>query len=133
MKAYKHIADNAQEPVFKLEDKAFYLVDLTEEEELALKKEALYDKYYILYEWDFESHAENDGGIDAWNFGEEKIDIAPEDSILLGGRVIGFYTHSRVFLIDGRSDYAGGRGAENIGGWGTVSSSSSYTLTKKEK
>ena len=133
MKAYKHVAENAQDSVFKLGDKAFYEVEISVEEEASLKKEALYDEYYILYEWDFESHADNDGGIDAWDFGEEKIAIAPENSILLDGKTIGFYSHRRVFLINGGSSYAGGRGSESIGGWGDVSSSTSYTLKKKEK
>jgi len=133
MKAYKHIIENNQEPIFKIEDKAFYEVELSAEEETALTKEALYDKYYVLYEWDFESRADNDGGIDAWDFGEKKIDIQAENSILLNGKVIGFYLYSRIFLIKGGSTYAGGRGAEYIGGWGDVSSSSSYTLKKKDK
>ena len=131
MKAYKNTTENGQPPVFKLGDKAFYEAELTAEEEETLKKEALYEKYYILYEWDFESHAENDGGIDAWDFGEKELVIDPEESILLDGKVVGFYSHSRVFLIDGGTSYAGGRGAENIGGWGAVSSSTSYTLKKK--
>ncbi len=133
MKAYKQMISSTQDPVFKIEGNAFYEVELSAEEEALLKKEALYDKYYILYEWDFESHADNDGGIDAWNFGDEKIDIAPEDSILLNGKVIGFYSHRRVFLIENNTSYAGGRGVESIGGWGDVSSSTSYTLKKKEK
>ncbi|MBQ8885612.1 MAG: hypothetical protein IJY62_04520 [Clostridia bacterium] len=133
MKAFKHVTGNGQAPIFKLGDKAFYEVELSAMEEAALKKEALYDKYYILYEWDFESHADNDGGIDAWDFGEKEIVITPEESILLDGKVIGFYSHKRVFLIEGGSSYAGGRGTESIGGWGDVSSSTSYTLKKKEK
>ena len=132
MKAYKQ-TDNGQAPVFKLGDKAFYAAELSAEEEEKLQKEALYEKYYILYEWDFESHAENDGGIDAWDFGEKELAIAPEESILIDGKVVGFYSHSRVFLIDGGVSYAGGRGSENIGGWGEVSSSTSYTIKKKEK
>ncbi len=48
-------------------------------------------------------------------------------------KVIGFYSHKRIFLIEGGTTYAGGRGAESIGGWGDVSSSTSYTLKKKEK
>ena len=132
MKAYKQ-ADNGQAPLFKIEDKAFYEAELSIEEEEALKKEALYEKYYILYEWDFESHADNDGGIDAWDFGEKELAIDIEESILADGKVIGFYSHSRIFLLDGSMSYAGGRGAENIGGWGSVSSSTSYTLKKKEK
>lgn len=133
MKAYKHVTAVEQEPLFSLADKAFYETELSAAEETALKKEALYERYYILYEWDFESHADNDGGIDAWDFGEKEIAITPEQSILLNGKVIGFYSHSRVFLIEGGAAYAGGRGAENIGGWGDVSSSTSYTLKKKEK
>ena len=133
MKAYKHVTDNRENPIFKLDDKAFYEMELSTAEEASLKKEALYDKYYILYEWEFESHADNDGGIDAWDFGEKKIDIEHNESILLNDKVIGFYSHSRVFLIEGGTSYAGGRGAENIGGWGDVSSSTSYTLKKKEK
>ncbi len=133
MKAYKHVAGKERDPIFKLGDKAFYEVELSIAEETSLKKEALYDEYYILYEWDFESHADNDGGIDAWDFGEEKLDIAPEKSILLDGKVIGFYFRRRVFLINGGASYAGGRGSESIGGWGDVSSSTSYTLKKKEK
>lgn len=134
MKAYKHVTgNNEQEACFKFADKAFYKVELSAEEEASLKKEALYDKYYILYEWDFESHADNDGGIDAWDFGEKEIAVEPEESILLNGKVIGFYSHSRVFLIDGGTSYAGGRGSENIGGWGDVSSSTSYTLKQKTK
>ena len=133
MKAYKHLTNNGQEAVFKLDGKAFYNVELSNEEQSLLEKEALYDKYYILYEWDFESHADNDGGIDAWDFGEKNIPLAPEDSIILKGKVIGFYSCGRVFLIDGGVSYAGGRGSEYIGGWGDVSSSSSYTLKKKEK
>ena len=132
MKAYKQ-ADNGQAPLIKIEDKAFYEAELSIEEEEALKKEALYEKYYILYEWDFESHADNDGGIDAWDFGEKELAIDIEESILADGKVIGFYSHSRIFLLDGSMSYAGGRGAENIGGWGSVSSSTSYTLKKKEK
>ena len=124
---------STQDPVFKIEGNAFYEVELSATEEALLKKEALYDKYYILYEWDFESHADNDGGIDAWNFGDEKIDITPEDSILLNGKVIGFYSRRRVFLIENGTSYSGGRGVESIGGWGDVSSSTSYTLKKKEK
>jgi hypothetical protein len=130
MKAYKQ-ADNGQAPLFKIGDKAFYEAELSLEEEEALKKEALYEKYYILYEWDFESHADNDGGIDAWDFGEKELAIDIEESILADGKVIGFYSHSRIFLLDGSAGYAGGRGAENIGGWGSVSSSTSYTLKKK--
>ena len=133
MKAYKHVIDNEQAPSFKLGDKAFYQLELSAAEEASLKSEALYEEYYILYEWDFESHADNDGGIDAWDFGEEKIAVSPEDSILLDGKVVGFYSRSRIFLIDGSTSYAGGRGAESIGGWGSVSSSTSYTLKKKEK
>ena len=133
MKAYKHVMGDGQEPIFILDDKAFYETELSTEEESALKKESLYNEYYILYEWDFESHADNDGGIDAWNFGEKEIAVTPEDSILLNGKVIGFYSHGRVFLCDGSLAYAGGRGTENIGGWGDVSSSTSYTLKKKEK
>ncbi len=132
MKAYKHTTDNGQDPVFKIEEKAFYEAELSTEEEEVLKKEALYEKYYILYEWDFESHADNDGGIDAWDFGEKELAISPEESILLDGKVIGFYSHRRVFLIDGGVSYAGGRGTESIGGWGDVSSSTSYTLVRQE-
>ncbi len=133
MKAYKQMILSTQDPIFKIDDKAFYEVELSATEEALLKKEALYDKYYILYEWDFESHADNDGGIDAWNFGDENIAITPENSILLNGKVIGFYSHSRVFLIENGTSYAGGRGVESIGGWGDVSSSSSYTLKKKDE
>ena len=133
MKAYKHVTGNGQDPIFKLGDEAFYEVELSAEEETSLKKDALYDEYYILYEWDFESRADNDGGIDAWDFGEKEIVIAPDESILLNGKVIGFYSHRRVFLIEGGAIYASGRGAESIGGWGDVSSSTSYTLKKKEK
>ena len=133
MKAYKPVAGSSQEPIFRLGDKAFYEAELSAAEEAALKKEALYDAYYILHEWEFESHADNDGGVDAWDFHEERIAIAPENSILLDGKVIGFYARRRVFLLKGKSAYAGGRGAESIGGWGDVSSSSSYTLEKKEK
>lgn len=133
MKAYKHVNGNGHDPLFKIGDKAFYEAELSAEEEASLKKDALYDEYYILYEWDFESHADNDGGIDAWDFGEKEISIAPHESILLNGKVIGFYSHKRIFLIEGGSTYAGGRGAESIGGWGSVSSSTSYTLKKKEK
>ena len=133
MKAYKHITGNGQKPIFMLGDKAFYEMELSDIEEATLKEEALYNEYYILYEWDFESHADNDGGIDAWDFGEKEIAIAPENSILLNGKVIGFYSHGRVFLCDGTLSYAGGRGTENIGGWGDISSSTSYTLKKKGK
>ena len=131
MKAYKHVTNTVQEPVFQLGDKSFYEVELSAAEEALLKEEALYEEYYILYEWDFESHADNDGGIDAWDFGEKKIALAPENSILLNNEVIGYYSHGRVFLLDGKLSYAGGRGTENIGGWGDVSSSTSYTLKKK--
>jgi hypothetical protein len=133
MNAYQNVTKNGQAPDFKIGDTAFYLAELSATEEAALQKEARYNDYYILYEWDFESHADNDGGIDAWNFGEEKIALSPEESILLNGKVIGFYSHRRVFLIDGNISYAGGRGTESIGGWGDVSSSTSYTLKKKEK
>lgn len=133
MNAYQNVTKNGQAPDFKIGDTAFYKAELSATEEAALQKEARYNDYYILYEWDFESHADNDGGIDAWNFGEEKIALSPEESILLNGKVIGFYSHRRVFLIDGNISYAGGRGTESIGGWGDVSSSTSYTLKKKEK
>ncbi len=133
MKAYKQGKRDGQDPHFWLGDKAFYEVELSAAEAAIIQKEALYDQYYILYEWDFESHAENDGGIDAWDFGEEKIAITPEQCILQNGEVIGFYSRKRIFLLDGGASYAGGRGAENIGGWGEVSSSTSYTLKKKEK
>ena len=133
MKAYKSFVNKEEAPVFLLGNQAFYEVELSCEEEAALKQEALYHAYYILYEWDFESHADNDGGIDAWDFGEKELAIAPEESILQNGKVIGFYSHKRVFLIEGGVSYAGGRGNESIGGWGDVSSSTSYTLKKKTK
>ena len=133
MKAYKSFVNQEEAPAFLLGDQAFYEAELSCEEEAALTQEALYHAYYILYEWDFESHADNDGGIDAWDFGEKELAIAPEESILQNGKVIGFYSHKRVFLIEGGVSYAGGRGNESIGGWGDVSSSTSYTLKKKTK
>lgn len=133
MRAYKHVTGNGQSPVFILGDKAFYLVELSAEEEKTLKEEALYDKYYIEFEWEFECHADNDGGIDAWDYGTENYNIAAEESILLNGKVIGFYSQRQIFLIDRGTIYAGGRGDESVGGWGDVSSSSSYTLRQKTK
>ena len=133
MNAYKNLTENGQDPDFKIGDTAFYEAELSATEEAAIQKEALYDDYYILYEWDFESHADNDGGIDAWNFGEKELAIAPEECILLNGKVIGFYSHRRVFLMEGGLSYEGGHAPQSIGGWGDVSSSTSYTLKKKEK
>ena len=71
------------------------------------------------------------GNFDA-DFGEEEIALSPEDSIIEDGKVIGFCHGVRVFLIKGGWGYSSGSGPESIGGWGTVSSSSTYTLKKRK-
>ena len=133
MQAYKAVNGTCNEAQFEVDGIGFGLFDLEPEEEAAIARQKLHEKYYILYEWDFESHADNDGGIDAWDFGEKEIPLNPEESILLDGKIIGFYSCHRIFLLAGGVSYAGGRGSENIGGWGSVSSSVEYTLKKKEK
>ena len=131
MQAFKHIPDHQGEMEFALNDIPFYKAELTPDEEALILSGKLHEQYYILREWEFESHADNDGGIDAFDFGEEKIPLSPEDSIIEDGKVIGFCHGVRVFLIKGGWGYSSGKGPESIGGWGTVSSSSEYSLVKK--
>lgn len=132
MQAFKHIPDHQGEMEFALNDIPFYKAELTPDEEALILSGKLHEEYYILREWEFESHAENDGGIDAFDFGEEEIPLSPEESILCDGKVIGFCHGVRVFLIKGGWGYGSGNGPESIGGWGTVSSSSTYTLKKRK-
>nr|MBR6778484.1 hypothetical protein [Clostridia bacterium] len=76
----------------------------------------MHNEYYVLYEWEWECHADNDGGIDSFQFGEKEIALSPEDSILYEGKVIGFFTHRRIFLIEGNKTAAGSGGSETVGG-----------------
>ena len=131
MKVYKPMTDGIGDAAFTLNGTGFFHVELSADEEKSIGKKALHDKYVIHHEWDFESHADNDGGIDAWDFGEEDLPIEPEESILWDGRVIGFFSYGRVFLLEKGAGYAGGRGPESIGGWGDVSSSSDWSLKLK--
>jgi hypothetical protein len=131
MKAYKQLKQAEGTPSFTVGERSFYQVELTPEEEATVVDGDLHNKYYVLYEWEFECHADNDGGIDTFTFGDEKIPLSAEESILEDGQVVGFYTYSRVFPLTGHATHAGGRGAESVAGWGDVSSGSDYTLMKK--
>ena len=133
MKAYKNIGDQIGEAAFEIDNTRFYEAELTAEEEKAVNLGNLHNEYYVLYEWEFECHADNDGGIDAFNFGEKKHPLSPENSILKDGRVIGFFFNKRIFpLRDGAVAVVGGS-SENVGGWGDISTDSSYTLKRVEK
>ncbi len=132
MKAYKQFDGSKEQAAFRINDVNFQLAELTLEEEKNVLDGDLHNLYYVLYEWEFECHADNDGGIDTFQFGEKEIPLSPENSILQDGKVVGFYTHSRVFpLKEGAYALLGG-GSENVGGWGDVSSDSSYTLKKRK-
>ena len=131
MKAYKNIQGTSDAVKFKINDVCFYEAELSTDEEKLINDGDLHNKYYVLYEWEWECHADNDGGIDSFQFGEEKHELYAQDSILFDGAVIGFYTCSRVFLFDGRTSLPGAGAHENVGGWGDISSDSSYTLMKK--
>ena len=132
MQAFKHIPDHQGEMEFALNDIPFYKAELTPDEEALILSGKLHEEYYILREWEFESHSENDGGIDAFDFGEEKIPLEPEHSILQNGEVIGFCYGVRVFLIQGGWGYGADDNFESIDGKGTVSSGSAYTLKKRK-
>lgn len=132
MKGYKNISGEKGKEAFQIKDICFYETELTAEEEKAVADGNLHNEYYVLYEWEWECHADNDGGIDSFQFGEKEIALSPEDSILYEGKVIGFFTHRRIFLIEGNKTAAGSGGSETVGGWGSISSDSSYTLMKRK-
>ena len=132
MKAYKKFDGAKEQAKFSINGDNFQLAELTSEEEKIVLDGDLHNLFYVLYEWEFECHADNDGGIDAFQFGEKEIALSPEDSIFVGGKVIGFYTHSRVFPLKENAYALSGGGNEYVGGWGDISSDSSYTLKKRK-
>lgn len=131
MIAFKHIQNHTGEMEFALNNIPFYKAELTPEEEALVVNGKCHEEYYILREWEFESHAENDGGIDAFDFGEEEIPLSPEESIIFENEVIGFCHGTRLFLFKERTGFSFGNGGEFVGGWGYVSSNSTYTLQKR--
>lgn len=131
MRAYKN--GKSESAVFQIQGVSFHETELTLEEERALLDGNLHNEYFILYEWEWECHADNDGGIDSFQFGEKEFPLAPENSILQDGKVIGFFFKKRIFLLQGDKKAVLGGGNESVGGWGDISSDSSYTLKKKEK
>ena len=131
MRAYKN--GQGENAVFQIQGVPFYETELTPEEERALLSGNLHNEYFVLYEWEWECHADNDGGIDSFQFGEKEFPLAPENSILQDGKVIGFFLKKRIFLLQGDKKAVLGGGNESVGGWGDISSDSSYTLKKKEK
>jgi hypothetical protein len=132
MKAYKKFDGEKAQAAFTIDNANFQLAELTPEEEKTVLDGDLHNCYYVLYEWEFECHADNDGGIDAFQFGEKEIALSPEDSILSDGKVVGFYTHRRVFPLKENAYALSGGGNEYVGGWGDISSDSSYTLKKRK-
>ena len=132
MKGYKNLNGQTAPAVFTVQGVPFYETELTAEEEKAVLDGDLHNQYFILYEWEWECHADNDGGVDSFQFGEKEFPLAPENSILQDGRVIGFFFKKRVFLLQGGGSVFGAGANESVGGWGDISSDSSYTLKQKK-
>ena len=131
MKAYKNTQSGITDAVFVVDEIGFCEAELTAKEEMTVTESDLHSRYYVLYEWERECHADNDGGIDSFDFGEEKLALAPENCVFYNGEIIGFYFRRRFFpLKDGASAVIGGCN-ETVAGWGSLSSDSSYTLKKK--
>lgn len=132
MKGYKNLNGQTAPAVFTVQGVPFYETELTDEEEKAVLDGDLHNQYFILYEWEWECHADNDGGVDSFQFGEKEFPLAPENSILQDGRVIGFFFKKRIFLLQGDKKAILGGGNESVSGWGDISSDSSYTLKQKK-
>ena len=131
MKSYKNNVPEGLSAAFELDGEKFFEAELTSEEESIVINGRLHEQYYVLYEWERECHADNDGGIDSFDFGETELRLAPENSILRNGAVIGFFLKKCIFLFDNKVRYPGGGCRENVGGWGDISSDSRYTLMKR--
>ena len=101
MKGYKNLNGQTAPAVFTVQGVPFYETELTAEEEKAVLDGDLHNQYFILYEWEWECHADNDGGVDSFQFGEKEFPLSAENSILQDGRVIGFFFKKRVFLLQG--------------------------------
>ena len=131
MIAYKNLTNPNGEIAFTIQGINFYKAKLTTDEEINLVADELYNKFFIHVDWLMTYTDNSKGGINGLESGEKEISIKADNSILLDGKVIGFFFENKVFLIDGESTHLTSEKYDKMADWSNITTSSTLTLKQR--